>query len=71
YFNLVEAFIDKYSLRYDLRRPFSMHPTLPGIFARVVRNLKAAAQTDPHLATAFHEFEDALRDLTAERTPNR
>lgn len=71
YFNLVEAFIEKYSLRYDLRRPFSMHPTLPGIFARVVRNLKAAAQTDPHLATAFHEFEDALRDLTAERTPNR
>ena len=71
YFNLVEAFIDKYSLRYDLRRPFSMHPTLPGIFARMVRNLKIAAQADAHLAAAFHEFEDALRDLTAEQTPNR
>ena len=71
YFHLVEAFIDKYSLRYDLRRPFSLHPTLPGIFARMVRNLKIAAQTDAHLAAAFHEFEDALRDLTAEQTPNR
>ena len=71
YFQLVEAFIDKYSLRYDLRRPFSMHPTLPGIFARMVLNLKLAAQNDAHLATAFHEFEDALRDLTAEQTPNR
>lgn len=71
YFQLVEAFIDKYSLRYDLRRPFSMHPTLPGIFARMVRNLKIASQSDAHLAEAFHEFEDALRDLTAEQTPNR
>lgn len=71
YFNLVEAFIEKYSLRYDLRRPFSLHPTLPGIFARMVRNLKEAAQTDNHLAAAFHEFEDALRDLTIEQTPSR
>lgn len=71
YFQLVEAFIDKYSLRYDLRRPFSLHPTLPGIFARMVRSLKLAAQTDAHLALSFHEFEDALRDLTAEQTPNR
>ena len=71
YFKLVEAFIDKYSLRYDLRRPFSLHPTLPGIFARMVANLRTAAQTDAHLAAAFHEFEDALRDLTAEQTPNR
>ncbi len=71
YFKLVEAFIDKYSLRYDLRRPFSMHPTLPGIFARMVLNLKAASQSDAHLSSAFHEFEDALRDLTAEQTPTR
>ncbi len=71
YFKLVEAFIDKYSLRYDLRRPFSMHPTLPGIFARMILNLKIASQSDVHLSTAFHEFEDALRDLTIEQTPNR
>lgn len=71
YFILVQTFIDKYSLRYDLRRPFSMHPTLPGIFARMVSNLKSTAQADAHLANAFHEFEDALRDLTIEQTPNR
>lgn len=71
YFKLVEAFIDKYSLRYDLRRPLTLHPTLPGIFARMVKNLKIASQGDEHLASAFHEFEDALRDLTVEQTPAR
>lgn len=71
YFLLVEAFIDQYSLRYDLRRPFSLHTTLPGIFARMMKNLKEASESDEHLSTAFHEFEDALRDLTADQSANR
>src|SRR6185369_12904968 len=33
YFGLVEAFLTKFSLRYDLRRPFTLHPTLSGVFA--------------------------------------
>jgi len=41
YFVLVEEFLTKFSLRYDLRRPFSLHPTLPGVFARMVTELKA------------------------------
>ena len=28
YFLSVERFLEKYSLRYDLRRPCSLHPTL-------------------------------------------
>ena len=32
YFVLVEEFLTKFSLRYDLRRPFTLHPTLPGVF---------------------------------------
>lgn len=31
YFGLVDQFIDKYSLRYDLRRPFMLAPTVTGI----------------------------------------
>ncbi len=37
YFNLLTAFIEKFSLRYDLRRPCTLCPTLPGVFASLVR----------------------------------
>lgn len=40
YFVLVEEFLRKFSLRYDLRRPFTLHPTLAGVFARMVGELK-------------------------------
>lgn len=71
FYVLVEAFIAKYSLRYDLRRPFSLHPTLPGIFARLVGNLKLAALADNHLDTLLREFEESLRDLTADQSDSR
>jgi hypothetical protein len=32
YFNLLHAFVNKFSLRYDLRRPCMLCPTLPGVF---------------------------------------
>lgn len=71
FFLLVEAFLAKYSLRYDLRRPFSLHPTLPGIFSRLVVGLKQAALADAHLDVMLREFEEALRDLTADQSANR
>lgn len=63
YFNLLAAFIDKFSLRYDLRRPCILCPTLPGVFASLVRDLRAVAGADPHLAALLKEFEDSVRDL--------
>jgi hypothetical protein len=71
YFLLVEKFLQKYSLRYDLRRPFSLHPTLSGLFSRLLLELKYAAGRDAHLNTLFSDFEDALRDLKMGATPNR
>lgn len=47
YFLLVEAFIEKFSLGYDLRRPFSIHPTLSGVFARLIRELKLLQREIP------------------------
>src|SRR5712692_4136218 len=41
YFNLLAGFVDKFSLRYDLRRPCTLCPTLPGLFASLVRDLRA------------------------------
>ena len=71
YFVLMEAFLEKYSLRYDLRRPFSLHPTLPGIFARLVRDLKEVTRRDADLHPLMVDFEEAVRDLSMGTTPGR
>jgi hypothetical protein len=63
YFNLLTEFIDKFSLRYDLRRPCTLCPTLPGVFASLVRDLRVLASQDAHLDTLMKEFENAVRDL--------
>ena len=50
YFNLLSGFVDKFSLRYDLRRRLrALYPTLPGLFASLVRDLRALASQDLHL----------------------
>jgi hypothetical protein len=71
YFVLIKAFIEKYNLRYDLRRPFSLHPTLPGIFARLIRELQRTTQVDARLAQLMSDFEEAIRDLRDEQSPRR
>jgi hypothetical protein len=63
YFNLLERFIDKFSLRYDLRRPCTLCPTLSGVFASLVRDLRALTSQDPHLDALMKDYEDAVRDL--------
>lgn len=71
YFQLLESFLTKYSLRYDLRRPLSLHPTLPGVFSRLIRELKDASDRDAALRTLMLEFEDAVRDLHASTTSGK
>lgn len=63
YFNLLGAFVTKFSLRYDLRRPCILCPTLPGVFANLMRDLRALTSQDPHLDQLMKEYEDAVRDL--------
>jgi hypothetical protein len=63
YFTLLAEFIDKFSLRYDLRRPCTLCPTLPGVFASLVRDLRAATSGDAHLDSLRKDFEEAIRDL--------
>ena len=63
YFNLLSGFIDKFNLRYDLRRPCVLCPTLPGLFASLVRDLRVLSREDPHLDQLMNEYEDAVRDL--------
>jgi hypothetical protein len=63
YFNLLASFIAKFSLRYDLRRPCILCPTLPGVFASLMRDLRALASEDPHLDQLMKDYDDAVRDL--------
>lgn len=71
YFLLLEKFLDKYSLRYDLRRPLSLNPTLPGVFARLMRELKDTTSRDATLRALMLEFEDAVRDLRADHSAGK
>jgi hypothetical protein len=71
YFNLLSTFIEKFSLRYDLRRPCTLCPTLPGLLTNLIQQARATSQTDSHLKKLNHEFEEALRDLRFGRTENR
>ncbi len=71
YFNLLAAFIDKFSLRYDLRRPCTLCPTLPGVFASLMRDLRTVASHDVHLDSLMKDFEDAIRDLRTDCSDGR
>lgn len=63
YFNLLARFVDKFSLRYDLRRPCTLCPTLSGVFVSLVRELHVLTSQDTHLDGLMKDFENALRDL--------
>ena len=71
HFNLLSSFIDKFSLRYDLRRPCILYPTLPGLFASLVRDLRALTNQDPHLDALMKDFEAAVRDLRRDGSDRR
>jgi len=71
YFSLLAAFIDKFSLRYDLRRPCQLYPTLPGVFSSLVRDLKEATRQDAHLDGLMQDFENAIRDLRTDCSDGR
>lgn len=71
YFDLLSGFLDKYSIRYDLRLPCKLCPTLPGIFASLVRDLRFVADQDDHLGAFLSDFEESLRDLRDDSSVGR
>jgi len=71
YFNLLAGFIDKFSLRYDLRRPCTLCPTLSGMFTSLVRDLRVLTGQDPHLDALMKDFENAVRDLRQDCSDGR
>lgn len=71
YFNLLSSFIDTFSLRYDLRRPCTLCPTVTGVFANLMRALRDTASQDAHLDALMKDFENAVRDLRADSSEGK
>lgn len=63
YFNRLAALVDTYNLHYELRRPCRLYPTLPGLFAGLLAQLREHSASHPSLPTLLRDFDDALRDL--------
>jgi hypothetical protein len=71
YFNLLAGFNDKFNLRYDLRRPCTLCPTISGVFASLVHDLGVLTSQDAHLDALMKEFEEAVRDLRHDCSESR
>lgn len=71
YLRLLGSFVEKFSLRYDLRRPCSLCPTLSGIFSSLMSHISAAADGDVHVGPLVREFEESVRDLRTDRSGSR
>lgn len=71
YFMLLQRFVRKYNLRYDLRRPCTLCPTLPGMFASLIHDLRGYARRDAHLHALMRDFEESMRDLRFGATDHR
>jgi hypothetical protein len=68
---LVNDFIVGFSLRYELRGQFSLHATIPGVFSKLISEVKRVAGADAHLNGLLSEFEEAFADLKTNRTQAR
>jgi hypothetical protein len=71
YFESLEAFVEKFSLRYELRPPCLLTPTLTGIFSSLMGHVRIAADGDGHLSALLDEFEGSVRDLRRDRSEVR
>lgn len=68
---LVSKFIARFSLRYELRGNFSLHATIPGVFSKLISEVKKIAVADAHLNNLLTEFEESFADLKSSRTQAR
>lgn len=71
YTRLLGQFVQKYSLRYDLRPPCQLCPTLPGIFSSLFRELQDFTAANAHLDELMKAFEESLRDLRGDPSSGR
>jgi hypothetical protein len=69
--SLVNEFVTGFSLRYEVRGHFSLHATIPGVFSKLMSEVRRMADADTHLSSLLSEFEEAFADLKVSRTQAR
>ncbi|MDB5440095.1 MAG: hypothetical protein JWM33_2522 [Caulobacteraceae bacterium] len=71
YFNLVDSFFDRFNLRYDLRRPFSIQPTPVGVYAKLFEEIVDVCLKDEALFALLRDYREAFQDLSQGATSGR
>lgn len=71
YRNFLSDFLEKYSLRYSLRQPCLLCPTVSGVFASLMGDLKVVTSRDVHLKALMQDYEDAVGDLRTDCSDSR
>ena len=71
FFVLVEDFTKKFSLRYDLRRPFSLNPTPSGVYSKLYSELAKRCNQDTALSALLRDYREAFQDLKLGTTSGR
>ncbi|TPN49492.1 hypothetical protein FJ976_17335 [Mesorhizobium sp. B1-1-9] len=68
YMALVKKFLLRYNLRYEARGSLRLHATIPGLFIKMLAEVKQIASNDTHLSNLVEDFEEAFADMKVERT---
>ena len=71
FFNLTMNFIRKFNLRYDLRRPFTFHPTPAGVYAKLFSEIVSCCRQDASLSALLRDYLEAFQDLNQGATSGR
>jgi hypothetical protein len=71
YFILLQKFLIKFNIRYDLQKPCKLSPTLTGLFSSLISDLREYADSNPHLQTLMDDFDHAIRDLRGDLSDRR
>lgn len=71
YFQLLDEFLITFSVRYDLRRPCTLCPTLSGLFCGVVAQLRTQALGDAHVLSLLKDFEAAIQDIQSDSSDTK
>ena len=71
YFVLLDRFLERFGLRYELRRPCVLCPTLSGLFSTLVREVDSLGRTDGNIARRLNDFREAVQDLRLGQTEGR
>ena len=67
----VSELIERFSLRYEVREPLVLVPTLPGIYARMMRSLKSALPAGSPERELYDDFSESIADYLERPTTGR